>query len=259
MARPVADVALMLDAMVGFHPSDPISLPAPALPFLEALADATAPLKVAWSADLGFTEVDREIATITAQAAARFSDLGADVVEAAPSFAGAFDAFQTLRALRFANALAPLLERARSQMKPDVIWNIEKGLALTAAEIGKAERDRAALFRRVAAFFEDHDLLACPVMQAPPYAVEATYVDSINGKQLDSYIDWISITFAITLTGCPALSLPCGFTETGLPVGLHLVGKPRGEAALLAAAAKLEGMLGIAEQLPIDPRVRHDQ
>jgi amidase len=144
-------------------------------------------------------------------------------------------------------------------MKPDVIWNIEKGLALTADEIGKAERDRAALFRRVAAFFEDHDLLACPVMQAPPYAVEATYVDSINGKQLDSYIDWISITFAITLTGCPALSLPCGFTETGLPVGLQLVGKPRGEAALLAAAAKLEGMLGIAEQLPIDPRVRHDQ
>jgi len=259
MARTVADVALMLDAMVGFHPSDPISLPAPALPFLEALADATAPLKVAWSADLGFTEVDREIATITAQAAARFSDLGADVVEAAPSFAGAFDAFQTLRALRFANALAPLLERARSQIKPDVIWNIEKGLALTADEIGKAERDRAALFRRVAAFFEDHDLLACPVMQAPPYAVEATYVDSINGKQLDSYIDWISITFAITLTGCPALSLPCGFTETGLPVGLQLVGKPRGEAALLAAAAKLEGMLGIAEQLPIDPRVRHDQ
>jgi len=259
MGRTVADVALMLDAMVGFHPSDPISLPAPTVSFRTALIGGTEPVKVAWSADLGFAEVDREIAMIAAKATAGFSDLGADVVEAAPSFAGAFDSFQTLRAVRFANALAPLLERARGQMKTDVIWNIEKGLALTADEIGRAERDRAALFRRVAAFFEDHDLLACPVMQAPPYPVEASYVECINGKRLDSYIDWISITFAITLTGCPALSLPCGFTEAGLPVGLQLVGKPRGEAALLAAAAKLEGMLGIAGQLPIDPRVLDDQ
>ena len=138
-----------------------------------------------------------------------------------------------------------------------MIWNIEKGLALTADDIGRAERERTALYHRVAAFMAGYDILACPVMQARPYPVEQTTVSEIAGRTMASYIDWIAITFSITLTGLPVVSLPCGFTEDGLPVGLQLVGRHRGEAALLAAAAQLEDLLGLSARVPIDPVVRH--
>jgi amidase len=94
-------------------------------------------------------------------------------------------------------------------------------------------------------------------MQAKPYPVEKIYVDEIAGRKMKSYIDWITITFAISVTGCPALAIPAGFSKEGLPIGLQIVGPPQSEARLLAAGALLEDMLGLAEQVPIDPRVRH--
>ena len=258
MGRTVADVALMLDAMAGFDPRDPRTMRGDAVSYVDSLT-ATAPAtRIAWSPDLGVTVVDPEIIAICAEAVAGFSAVGATVEEACPDFSSAFDCFQTLRAAMFAGKSAPLLAAHRDQLKPDVIWNIKKGLALTADDIGKAERDRSALYHEVASFMEGYDILASPVMQARPYPVEKTYVDEIAGQKMASYIDWIAITFSITLTGLPALSLPCGFTNDGLPVGLQLVGKPRGEAALLAAAAQLEALLGVADQTPIDPNIRHE-
>ncbi len=257
MARTVADVALMLDAMCGIDPRDPRSFAPPVPSYAGALNEPPGKLRVAWTPDLGTTVVDPEIRSVCAEAVAGFSGLGSIVEEACPDFAGAYDCFQTLRAVFFAGRAAPLLKAHRDKLKPDVIWNIEKGLALTADEIGRAERERTALYRRVAAFMGDYDILACPVMQARPYPVERTYVEEIDGRKMASYIDWIAITFSITLTGLPALSLPCGFTEDGLPVGLQLVGRHRGEAALLAAAAQLESLLGLSARLPIDPVVRH--
>jgi amidase len=257
MARTVADAALFLDALVGAHREDPIALAAPEKSFVAALARAKPPRRIGWSPDLGIATVDPEIARICAEAVAGFAALGTDVVEAAPDFAGAYECFQTLRAVRFAAEKEPLLREKRHLMKPDLIWNIEKGLKLTAEEIGRAERARAAIFASVARFFERHDLLATPVMQAPPYPVDDIYVAEIAGKRQATYIDWITITFAVTLTACPAISLPCGFNRDGLPVGLQLVAPPRGEARLLAAAKQLEDMLGIADRVPIDPSVRH--
>jgi len=257
MARNVSDLALMLDAMVGDDPGDPIALPAPDTPFTAALKRGKAPKRVAFSPDLGICTVDPEIASVCAEAAAGFSALGAEVVQAAPDFTGAYEAFQTLRAMRFAAAREPLLATHRDKLKPDVIWNIEEGLKLTGPEIARAERLRAALFKRVAAFFAEYDLLVCPAMQAKPYPVEKTYVDTIAGKKMKTYIDWITITFAISVTGCPSLALPAGFSADGLPVGLQIVGPPRSEARLIAAGKQLEDMLGIAEQLPIEPRVKH--
>jgi amidase len=257
MARNVADVALFLDALSGFEPRDPISFPAPDTPFRDAVKNPTAPKRVAFSADLGFAAVDTGVASACAEAAAGFSALGADVVEHSPDFSGGFECFQTLRAVMFAAGLETALAVHRDKMKPDVIWNVEKGMALTAEEVLSAERVRARLFHNMLAFFEDYDLLACPAMQAPPYPVEQTYVDEINGKKLDTYIDWLAISAVITLTGCPSISLPCGFDENGMPVGIQLVGKPRGEAALLSAAALFEEMMGIAPDLPIEPHVTH--
>ena len=258
MARDVRDVALLLDAQAGFDPRDPISYDAPARSFAEA-ADRPVPLgRVAFSPDLGgITPVDAEVAAICRRAALRFRELGAEVEEACPDLSRATEVFTTLRAAGFVTARAPLLERHRDRLKPEVAWNIEHGLRLTAGEIGLAERERGEMQRRTAAFLADRDLLCCPAAIVPPFPVERRYVEELNGRRFPSYIDWVAISYAITLTGCPSLSRPCGFTEAGLPVGLQIVGPPRGEAELLAASAMLEDLLGLAGRVPMEPRVTH--
>ena len=254
MARNVGDLALLLDAMAGFDARDPLSVAPPPAGYLDAALAPAAPKRVGFSADLGFLPIDPEVRDIARQAAARLQDRGTVVEEKGPDFSGATEIFQTLRALRFVAAYAPHLEKHRALVKPDVIWNIERGLALDAATIGRAMRERVALQRRVTAFFADYDLLATPAVIVPPFPVEQHYVRDVAGHHFDNYVDWLGMSYAITLTLCPALSLPCGFTASGLPVGLQLVGRPRGEPALLAAAALLEEQLGVTGRVPLEPR-----
>jgi len=252
MARSVPDVALMLDAMAGVHSEDPLSRPAPDLSYVGALAGAP-PARIAWSPGLGFLPVDPEVAAVCKQALGAFEDIGASVDDACPDFSDAGETFQVLRAANFAMAHAEKLAAKPEMLKPDIVWNVEKGLALSADEIGRARRARAALYARMVTFFETHDLLATPAALVPPFDVDQRYVERVGDVAFDNYMDWLGITFAITLTGCPAISVPCGFTEAGLPVGLQLVGPPHGEAALLAAAARFEETLGLESGLPIDP------
>jgi len=254
MARTVGDAALMLDAMVGRHPEDPRSFDPPRQPFVAAVDEPTAPRRVAFSPDLGVMPVDPEVAAICARAAARFAETGAAVEQATPDFSGAGEAFQSLRAAGFVASFGALYETDRDRLKPEIVWNIEAGLALSATDIARAERLRGALFHRIAGFFRDHDLLLCPAAAVPPFDVEQRYVEAIGETRFDNYIDWLGVTYAVTLTSCPAISVPCGFTAEGLPVGLQIVGPPRGEAAVLSAAALFEARSGIAARLPIDPR-----
>lgn len=254
MGRTVGDVALMLDAMAGEHRLDPWSKPAPAVPFVDAVDHPAPPKRVAWSPDLGIAPVDAGVAEICARAVRQFDACGATVEEDCFGLSDAEPIFQTLRAAGFAARMAPVLAEKRDALKPEVVWNIEKGLALTADDIGRADRARAALCRRMVAFFDDYDLLACPTAVVPPFNHEMRYVSEVGGVRFDSYIGWLSLTFAITLTGCPALSLPCGYTADGLPVGLQLVAAPGNEAGLLSGAAALEETLGLATAVPIDPR-----
>ena len=255
MARDVRDAALFLDVLAGFDPRDPLSYDAPAVPYAEAVERPIALRRVAYSPDLGgITPVDREVADICRRAAARFGELGAVVEEAAPDLASAGEVFTTLRAAQYAAGMEPLLREHRERLKPEVVWNIEHGLRLTADEIGRAERERGTLQLAMAEFLGRYDVLCCPAAVVPPFPVEQRYLAELNGHRFPSYIDWVTIAYAITLTGCPALSLPCGFTEAGLPVGLQIVGPPRGEAKLLAASAMLEDVLGLAGSVPIDPR-----
>jgi len=144
-----------------------------------------------------------------------------------------------------------LLPAERHRLNPDIPWNIEKGQRLTAAEIIGAMQTRHDLFHRAARFFEGHDLLVCPTVVVPPFPVEQRFPTEIVGETLTTYIDWMFLTFVITLTGCPAISLPCGLTTEGLPVGLQLVGPPHGDAVLLGAAALVERAL--AFRLPALP------
>src|ERR1700689_566421 len=254
MARNVEDVALLLDAMSGEQPADPLSLPLLPVSFRSAARSGKGPKRVAYSPDLGITPVDPEVAAITRKAAARFAEAGAIVEEAHPDLSEAHECFHVLRAFDFAISKAALLREKRDLLKPEVIWNIEEGLKLTVDQIARAEAQRVAMAARTLEFFKTYDLLLAPATIVAPFPVENRYVAECAGKKFDNYVEWLGIVYAITLVCCPALSLPCGFTASGLPVGLQMVAPPRGEAQLLAGARVLEDILGVRGTTPIDPR-----
>jgi len=254
MARNVEDLALFLDAMSGEHPADPLSLPVLPASFLSAARSGQKPKRVAYSPDLGITPVDPEVAAITRKAAQRFAELGVIVEEAHPDLREAHECFHVLRAFDFAMTKAALLRTRRDQLKPEVIWNIEEGLKLTVEQIARAEAQRVEMTARAVEFFRTYDLLLAPATIVAPFPVENRYVAECAGRKFDNYVEWLGIVYAITLVCCPALSLPCGFTASGLPVGLQMVAAPRGEAQLLAGAKLLEDILGVRGTTPIDPR-----
>ena len=254
MARNVEDLALLLDAMSGEHPADPLSLPTLPTSFLSATRSSAKPKRIAYSPDLGITPVDPEVVAITRKAAGRFAEAGAIVEEAHPDLREAHECFHVLRAFDFAVSKAELLRKHRDLLKPEVIWNIEEGLKLTVEQVARAEAQRIALAARAEEFFKTYDLLLAPATIVPPFPVQNRYVAECAGKKFDNYVEWLGIVYAITLACCPALSLPCGFTASGLPVGLQMVGASRGEAKLLAGAKVLEDILGLRGTTPIDPR-----
>jgi amidase len=257
MARNVADTALMLDAMVGHHADDPLSLFPPAIPYAQAIAAPVGPKRVAFSPDLGVMPVEPEVISICANAAQGFSALGASVVDDCPDFSGAQDAFHVLRAQAFANNRGALLDNHRDLLKWEIIWNIEAGRALTTEDIARASATRAALFHRVTAFFQTNDLLLCPAAILPPFDGEMRWPEEVAGTKLEAYIDWLQICGMITLTGCPAISVPCGFTDDGRPIGLQIVAPPRREDLLLGAAHLFEQAHDYAGLVPIDPKPAH--
>lgn len=254
MARNVEDCAFFLDCLSGEDIRDPVSLPKPETSYLGFTRSGWKPKRIAFSADLGITPVDPEVAEICRKAALRFAEAGAIVEEAHPDFTGAHDAFNVLRAKNFAISKKALLDAKRDLLKPEVIWNIEKGLALTMEDHVRAETRRAELYRNTLDFFEDHDILCTPATIVPPFPVGNRYVESCNGVKFDNYVHWLAIAYAITLVSCPAISLPCGFTKSGLPVGLQIVARPRGDARALAAAKTLEEVLALDTTKPILPR-----
>jgi len=255
MARNTGDLGLFLDAMAGAHPAEPLAQPAPRSggAFRAAAEAPRLPRRVAWSHDLGVTPVDPEIAAICEAAARRFEALGVPVEEAHPDFSGAHEAFQTLRGIGYATGLGEEYARHKALLKPDIQWNIERGFAVTAEELVRATKTRGRIVAETARFFETYDLLLCPATIVPPFAVEERTVMECAGVAFESYIDWLAIVYAVTLTAAPALSLPCGVTRAGMPVGLQMVGPLRGEAQLLAHAAALEAELGL-DTRPIDPK-----
>ena len=254
MARNVPDVALLLDAMVGHHPRDPISLPRTETRYLDAVKSRTKPKKVAFSRDLGVTPVDQEVAEICEKAAKRFEQLGCIVEEAHPDFSDVQDIFQTWRAMSFYVGKKALLDTNKDLLKPEVVWNIERAAEITVDDFARVELARARYLNRAVTFFEEYDLLLSPATVVPPYPVEQRFVAELGDHKFSNYVEWLSIAYAITITGHPALSVPAGFTKDGLPVGLQIVGGPRGEAKLLSAANLYEEISDLKNLVPIIPK-----
>jgi amidase len=206
---------------------------------------------VAWTPDLnGLIPVDSEVAAVAERGARVFRSLGAKVEAASPNVAETDAIVLSTRGLMMATLHAEKLPRWRARMQPGLVWNIEQGLTLTPQEIGRGEKLRTILWQRVRTFFERYDLLILPTVAVSPFPVEQPYPTEINGQSLANYTQWFFLTYAISLTGLPAISVPCGFTRDGLPVGLQLVGRRRQDAAVLRAAAAFERAAPWADQIP---------
>jgi amidase len=253
MARNVEDVALMLDAMAGWSIEDPISLPRPAEPFLVAARRRGKPARIALCVAPAGLPIEPEVAALCRAAADRLAGAGIAVEEAAPDFSGVGAAFQTLRAADYA-AMAPMLESRRDALKPDVIWNIEKGLALSPETIAKAQLRRSRLFGDVVAFFRKYDAILFPAAPILPRDVKERWPREIDGVALDNYVEWLKLSALVTMTSCPALAIPAGFSKDGRPFGIQVMGGPRGEAGLLSLGLLFEDILGLRDRVPIDPR-----
>jgi amidase len=252
MARTVADTALMLSVVAGPDDRAPLSYAVDTGEFLKAVkAPSVKGWRVAWTPDLnGLIPVEAEVAKGAEGALKVFRSLGAKVEAACPDFGEVNEIVLATRGLSMVALHAEKLAQWKDQMQKGLVWNIEQGLRLTPQDIGRSEKLRTALYHRMRTFMETRDLLILPTVAVPPFPVEQPYPTEINGKSLDNYTQWFFLTYGITLTGLPAISIPCGFTQDGLPVGLQIVGRRRQETMVLTAAAAFEQAAPWAGHLP---------
>ena len=250
MARTVEDAALILSAIAGPDPRSPIAIAEPGSLFSRLLDRDFKGVRVAWSRDLGSFPVDPRVTAAIDGGRHVFESLGCVIDDKAPDFTDADEVFRVWRAWRFELAYADLLKTHRNEIKDTVIWNTEAGMKLTGPEIGRAERKRTELYHRVREFMETYEFLILPVSQVPPFDVKQRYVTEINGVQMDTYIDWMKSCYYITVTGLPAISVPCGFTPEGLPVGLQIVGRHQDDFGVLQLAYAFEQATGFWRRRP---------
>jgi amidase len=279
IARTVADVALLLGALAGPDPRAPLSLAAlpvlttppsrapvpprpagrpaalersrpPVQPSGLDLSRSPERVRVAWSRDLGGLPIAPEVTAVLEGGRRALDGLGWQVEEAEPDLRGADEVFEVLRALSFVRGLHDEYLRHRDLLKDTVVWNIEQGLRLTPLRIAAAQAGQAAIYARAVDFFARFDVLAAPTTQVAPFPLEKEWVDEIAGHRLSTYTDWMRSCSRITVTAHPAVSVPCGFTADGSPVGLQLVGRYGDEAGLLAIAEMVVAATGAAARRP---------
>jgi len=250
MARTVQDTALMLSAIAGPDRRCPIAISEPGSLFSQSLKRNFKGVRVAWSRDLGGLPVDPQVTGAIEAQRHVFESLGCLIADGEPDFSDADEIFKVWRAWYFGLVLSELLETQRDKLKDTVIWNIEEGLKLSGPQTAEAERKRTELYHRVRKFMETYEFLILPVSQVPPFDVRKRYVKEINGEKMETYIDWMKSCYYITTTGFPAISVPCGFTNDGLPVGVQIVGRHQDDLGVLQLAYAFEQATGFWKQKP---------
>jgi len=240
MARTVQDVALMLSTIAGPDPRNPIAIAEPGSLFTRPLDRDLKGVKIAWSKDLGELPVDPRVTRALENQRHVFEDLGCIVEEGQPDFRDADEIFKVWRAWNFELQYSELLKDHRDLIKDTVIWNVEEGQKLTGPQIGRAELKRTELYHRVREFMETYEFLICPVNQVPPFDINRRWIEEIDGVKMETYIDWMKSCYYITVTGLPAISVPCGFTPEGLPVGMQIIGRHNADFSVLQLAHAFE-------------------
>jgi amidase len=252
LARDVEDLALLLSVIAGPDDRVPTASQVPGSRFAPPLEGRSLDgVRMALSVDLGGAfEVDASVATVIAAQGGVLAEAGAVVEEAHPDLDVAEDTFRTLRAWSFHFTLGALNAANPGVMKPSLVANIEAGAPLTGADVARGYAQRTELAERMRCFFTRFDVLALPVSQVPPFPADQEFPTDINGRVQVTYLDWMRSAFLITATGCPAISVPAGFTDSGLPIGLQLVGPAGSERRLLQIAHAYEQRTRVGERRP---------
>jgi amidase len=242
MARTVADVALMLGAIAGPDPRSPVGSAAivSGMPLERDFRGA----RIAWWTSLGGAPVDADVRRVVNEQRRVFDTLGCSVDDAEPDFTD-FDAvFKTVRALAFLTSVAPRVGARRSEVKETIRWEIDRGERLTATEIAWALTRRTELFHRMREFMARYEFFVLPTTQVAPFDITQPYPREIDGVRMDTYIDWMQSCYFISIVSNPAISVPCGFTDEGLPVGLQIVARLHDDWGLLQLAHAFEQARG---------------
>ncbi len=251
MARNVDDLALLLSVMAGPTSRVPLALQAPGSTFAPPLTGSLDGARIAMSVDLGgLFEIDNDVAQVLESQRSIFTDAGAHVADAHPNLAEAEDTFRTLRAWHFQATYGEMLADHPDDFKPALADNIRAGAPLSGADVARAYAQRTALGERMRLFFAEYDALVLPVSQVPPFSADEEYPHDINGREQKTYLDWMRSAYVITVTGCPAISMPAGFTPEGWPVGIQIVTAASTERRLLEIAHAFEQLTHIGQRRP---------
>lgn len=251
LARNVGDLALLLSVIAGPDPRVPLALETPGSVFAEPFLGPLKGLRMAMSVDLGgLFEVDDEVRAVLEAQREVFAAAGSQVDDTYPNLSEADETFRTLRAWHLHAKLGRLLADNPGRMKQSLADNIRAGEPLSGADVARALTLRTTLGERMRLFFETYDVLVLPVSQVPPFPADREYPAHINGRVQPTYLDWMRSAYFITVTGCPAMSLPAGFTPDGLPVGIQIVAPHSGERRLLEIAHAFEQTTRIGDRRP---------
>ena len=251
LAREVTDIALAMSVLAGPDAATPYPSPVPARRFLEPLQRDLTGLVIGWSDDFGLgIPVQKEVLRVLHQQLQVFEDLGATVEQAAPDLRDADEVFNTVRAFEFALSYGDLVARHGDKIKPEVRWNVERGLALTGADVVSAALARTRLAQKTRTFFARYDVFASPAAQLLPFDAALRYPTEIDGVPFDSYLEWMRSACVVSATGLPALCVPAGFSESNLPVGLQLVMDHGQDVELLRVGYSFEQATRYAWQAP---------
>ncbi|HVH25295.1 MAG TPA: amidase [Vicinamibacterales bacterium] len=240
MARSVADVALFLSAIAGHDPSSPLSLVDDGVQFRGVLEREFKGVRVAWWRDLGGIPFEPEIRQAVDARRRVFEDLGCIVEEAEPDFAGVDQAFPALRFAANHAQYAPLVRERPDWVKDTIKYEVAEAERMTAADIGEALARQARMYEQSREFFERYEYFVLPVTQVAPFDVNVPYPTQIAGTPMATYVDWMRSCWYVTFMSNPAMSVPAGFTASGLPIGIQIVGRHRGEWSLLQMAHAFE-------------------
>jgi amidase len=250
LARSVADVAFGLSAVAGADARDQQSFASEPQSFAGPLDRDLRGVRVAWSLDLGGLPLDRRVRTVLEAQRKTFEDLGCIVEDACPDFGNVNDVFLALRTWASWSIYKDLLAQHRPQFKPEAIWDIESGAHLTGEDVGRALVQQGLLLERMRTFQQNYEFLVCAVNQVPPFDATEPWPTSIDGVAMENYVAWMKTTYWISTTCRPAISVPAGFTEDGLPVGIQIVGRYRDDLNVLKIAHAFEQATGFGRRRP---------
>lgn len=254
LARNVKDIGLAMDSMVGFDVHDPLTRPSKKNGYRTAASQLIKPKSVGFSLDMGgLATISSEVRRVVMSAVAKIERAGVELVLSCPNMSEAENAFRPLRAAQFAALWSHVLEKNRDLLKPEVVWNIEQGLVLTSSDIADAENKRRRVRKNLLNFLDKNEFLILPTAPVAANAAEDRFVKEIDGTKMRDYLDWLILGYAISLTGCPVISIPCGFSNEQMPIGIQLVGRPHCEEKLLQVAAWLESVFNKQITMPINP------